>query len=221
MKTNKIWSVAGIALGACLLPGMGVQAQQSTVPQAQSPVQPQTSPHTVLVLGEVMQPGAFEVTPQESTVVHLITSAGGATGEVGARMNRGVGVPITIFRRQTGATTTVDFAKTMITAPTTIPLQNGDMVVVGQSADGILVTGRVAQQGFQPIPKTGALSVADSLALAGGMWPDGENKELVVLHREANGRFRQEAFAPNAGQPKFLEKLQPGDVVAVVKAAPQ
>ncbi len=199
---RKFRLLTGVALATFLVPTLGPEAQQQA---------PQTELHTntVLIWGEIAAPGIYKLKPTEG-VPELIAHAGGATPSAA----------LTQVEVRRGATTTnvnVFAALRQNGARPEFVLHDGDFVIVPKNPHSVLVGGEVINPGSFTIPENGTLSVAQALALAGGLRSNGAAVKVFILRRTANGKFDPRELLANATDPKSNEPLQSGDIVMVIK----
>jgi protein involved in polysaccharide export with SLBB domain len=138
---------------------------------------------TIFVLGEVANPGAFDVREGEG-IVELITRAGGAKET--AALTR-----VVIDRG--GQNITADAYDAIKQGrPLDLKLQKGDKVVVPENPNRVLVMEAVVRPGPVPIPEKGRLTLSDALAEAGRATPEEQRSDLV--RRGAGGTFQERKF---------------------------
>jgi len=137
----------------------------------------------VQVIGEVVKPGAYEVTPQGSTVLSLVTLAGGATPKAAltqAQVMHGGRVTVYDLRRLL----TRDLSDTAGRAR----LVPGDVLLVPANNARILALGEVGVKGVIPIPDGETLPLTVALALVGGVTAEGDKKNVGIVRRTPDGR---------------------------------
>ncbi len=137
----------------------------------------------VQVIGEVVKPGAYEVTPQGSTVLSLVTLAGGATPKAAltqAQVMHGGRVTVYDLRRLL----TRDLSDTA----GRVRLVPGDVLLVPTNNARILALGEVGVKGVIPIPDGETLPLTVALALVGGVTAEGDKKNVGIVRRTPDGR---------------------------------
>jgi polysaccharide export outer membrane protein len=177
-------------------------------------VVPEGVPPTVLVLGEVVKPGSYEL-QGEARLLDAISLAGGPTPK--AELRR-----VTLTRLGGAAAQTLDLQPLLAGEPGAGPdlnmrLQPGDTVVITESDQRVYVLGRVARPDAYALKPNDR--VLDALAKAGGAGADGDISRAVLVRRDEKGQ--------SVAQPVDLKKivakgsmagndlLRPGDVLFV------
>ena len=137
----------------------------------------------VQVIGEVVKPGAYAVMPEGSTLLSLITQAGGATPKAAltqAQVMHG------------GRMTTYDLrpllTRDLSAAVGRISLVPGDVLLVPVNSDRILALGEVGLKGILPIPDGETLPLTVALAQVGGITAEGDKKTVTIIRRGADGK---------------------------------
>ena len=174
-----------------------------------------TVSQTVFVSGEVVAPGAFEISLQESLPA-LLLRAGGPTKLAALRQ-------ISITRRD-GTVQTVDVSTALAApdanaggAPLDVVLKAGDIVNVPRNERRVLVMNAVTTPGYYPIPESGTLSLGDAILAAGGARTGAKLKEVALLRRTAQGVDKRIISLDDVknGLTALDIPLQSGDVVYV------
>ena len=137
----------------------------------------------VQVIGEVAKPGAYPVPTEGSTLLSVVTQAGGATPKAAltqAQVMHG------------GRVTTYDLRPLLtrdLSAPAgRVRLVPGDVLLVPVNAARILALGEVGVKGVLPIPDGETLPLTVALAEVGGITPEGDKKSVRIVRRDAVGR---------------------------------
>lgn len=170
---------------------------------------------SVNISGEVVKPGAYEVSEGDS-VPDLIAKAGGPTGESALTQ-----VSIT---RRSGEVLKVDTSQALRAgAPKMkLPLLEGDLVVVPVSTNRVLVVGAVKDQKSYAIAEDRVFTVGDALSAAGGVNTNAKLKEIALLRRAPNAQPNDppqrlivslDQFKP--GKLSIASPVQTGDVLYV------
>ncbi len=151
---------------------------------------------TVLVSGEVKNPGAFELKEGDS-LPQLITRAGGPTLE--AALTR-------VIVERNGEKIIKDVLPSLNNGVgMDFPLLEGDFVVVQKNTARVLVIPAVIKPGYYPIPENGTLTVGGSDS---GGWPQGSRQDQRNRYHEAN-QGRRAAGALQISQ-SLLARKYPG-----------
>ncbi len=131
---------------------------------------------TITVLGQVAQPGNQQVRPG-ITVAEAVARAGGAneTGDMAKVfvIHRRATAPITV-----NLTATPDSGSSAAASRTV--LEDGSLVMVREKEHYVQVIGAVNRPGVYPFPASGSLTVAQALALAGGIWASISIDKIIV-----------------------------------------
>jgi polysaccharide export outer membrane protein len=199
---RKFQLLIGLALASFLLLTPGAKAQQ------QAP-QPEPNTKTVFINGEIAAPGVYKLKPTEG-VLELIARAGGATPSAALTQ-------VTVCRNTTTTIVNVFAALRQNGARPEFVLHDGDFVIVPQNAHRVLVGGEVMNSGSFAIPENGTLSVAQALALAGGLRSNRAAVKVIIVRQTANGKIDPRELFANATDPESNEPLQSGDIVIVIK----
>ena len=137
----------------------------------------------VQVIGEVMKPGAYPVVPDGSTLLSLVTQAGGPTPKAA----------LTQVQVMHGGQVTVYDLRPLLTSDLNAPtgrvrLAPGDVLLVPTNAAHILALGEVGTKGVLPLPDGQALPLTVALAQVGGITADGDKKNVDIVRRGSDGR---------------------------------
>lgn len=165
----------------------------------------------IYVAGKVKQPGIYRMREGEAGVLEAIAQAGGVTPEANITSVR--------IARATGEQELVDISPAILDAkPVQLPkLRAGDMIVVSEAQEKVVVLGYVKQPGYYPIPSGRTYTLAQAVALAGG-----EARGRITrigLVRVENGKDVRRVYDLGKyltkGDPNSNPTLQPGDIVYV------
>ena len=162
----------------------------------------------VYLLGQVGKPGAYAM-PDKWTVAELIAVAGGPTP--GANLPKAM-----ILRKST--TIPVDLEALLIdgNASANVPLEKGDVVIVPETKNKVVVMGAVVKPG--PYLFRDGDKVVDVLSTAGGPGPKAVVSSIGVVRRDGDKPtvmpVNLDKFYKD-GDAKQNVALQPGDVVYV------
>ena len=137
----------------------------------------------VQVIGEVQKPGAYPVTPDGSTLLSLMTSAGGATPKAA----------LTQAQVMHGGHVTLYDLRPLLTRDLSDPvgrarLVPGDVLLVPTNNARILALGEVGTKGVVPIPDGETLPLTVALALVGGVTAEGDKKNVDIVRRAPDGK---------------------------------
>ena len=136
----------------------------------------------VQVIGEVLKPGAYSVTPDGSTLLSLVTQAGGATPKAA----------LTQAQVMHGGRVTVYDLRPLLTRDLSAPagrvrLAPGDVLLVPTNEAHILALGEVGTKGVLPIPDGQTLPLTVALAQVGGVTAEGDKKNVDIVRRGPDG----------------------------------
>ncbi|NER36990.1 MAG: hypothetical protein F6J93_23980 [Oscillatoria sp. SIO1A7] len=197
-------------------------------------------PVTISVLGQVTQPGFYNLPPSERPIADALRSAGGAAPDADLRRVR-------VRRQMSDGTTNQEIVDlyTPLTNNGELPnvtLANGDVLFVpklssideknydttivrrsslsAQQPVNISVLGQVARPGFYVLPPS-ERPIADALLSAGGAGPAADLRRVQVRRQMSDGRTSEEIvdlYTPltNNGELPDLT-LANGDVLFVPK----
>ena len=176
--------------------------------------------HSVVVSGDVKNPGRVSLLDDIRTVVDAVNKAGGPTG-----MNPGMSNQVQVAVRRNGQVIlTSQFSDLM--AGGDIPVQRGDEIVVRPNTRIITVLGAVQKSGNIEMAKHN-LTLLEALGMVSGLSDQRANKTGVYVFRmgdlETNPTARGRVFRLDLFQPVsiFVAQqfgLQPRDVVYVTNA---
>jgi protein involved in polysaccharide export with SLBB domain len=162
----------------------------------------------VVINGEVKTAGAYDLAEGDG-VVELISRAGGTTPDAATSQ-------VKISHRD-GTSTVVNTTAALTAGGNriTIPLRDGDQVVVPRSENRILITGAVARPGTYAIPENRPLTIGDALALAGGT--QSFAKTVSVMRPNGTSATKQDfrLDRPVNGLIATTQPIQSGDVLWV------
>ena len=167
----------------------------------------------VIVEGEVVTPGAFEVSPG-TNLVDVLARADGETSQASLEN-------VTI-RHKDGSSEVVNIRAALLRGAAAPPVlvRDGDYIVVARSNNLIYVVGGVKTSEYYAVPPSGFLTLGESLSLAGGAVPGAQLNKIAIIRPTPGGVDRNEV---NLNQKKgdLLAANTPvraGDVVYVPEA---
>jgi protein involved in polysaccharide export with SLBB domain len=136
----------------------------------------------VSILGEVNQPGEYEMRGDKS-LLSAVAMAGGPNedGTLGT---------VLVFRR--GEMFQVD--ATAASAQKTFPIESGDVVFIERNERTFYVLGEVAKGGVYPIKDGQTVRVTDALAMAGGLANRGTMRRVYLAHPGEDGKVEIKQF---------------------------
>jgi len=167
----------------------------------------------VVVLGQVVRPGVYEV-PGDAGAIGAIAAAGGLTD-----MADMAGITLA---PASGETVCLDYESALLDATADVLLQSGAVVYVPRAYRQVLVMGDVERPGSYPaIPGAGSrMTLLDAVAVAGGIRGDA-SRATVVWNGVRDGVAKSARVslgwlieAPECGDNIALE---PGDVLLVLE----
>lgn len=168
----------------------------------------------VFITGEVTTPGAVELGTSDG-LAELLIKAGGPKPT--AALSK-----LSVTSRGGGTKRFVDASPLLNGGKIDLDLQEGDYVNVPLNEASVTVMNAVAKPGKYTIPENGTLTLGDAILLAGGTAQNAKLKEVVVVHRLADGSGKPEIVPLNNLQnPKATGalaidyQLHNGDVVWV------
>ena len=137
----------------------------------------------VQVIGEVQKPGAYPVTPDGSSLLSLVTQAGGAT----------LKAALTQVQVMHAGQVTVYDLRPLLTSDLNAPngrvrLSPGDVLLVPTNNARILALGEVGTKGIIPIPDGQTLPLTVALAQVGGITAEGDKKNVDIVRRGPDGK---------------------------------
>jgi len=181
--------------------------------------------HTVMVSGDVRQPGRVSLLEGVRTVVEAINKAGGPSG-VGGQGGTGVGAnQLEVVMRRNGQIILQSQYSDLL-AGADVGLQKNDEIVVRPNARMFTVLGAVVKAGNVDIPKH-TISLLEAMGMVGGLNDARANKTGVYVFRmgdlQNNPTARARVFRLDLYQPVsiFIAQqfpVQPKDVVYITNA---
>lgn len=175
---------------------------------------PQGPPPTVLVLGEVVKPGSYEILGA-ARLLDAISLAGGPTTKADLRR-------VTLGRAGATGLRTLDLQPLLARGDTSnqelnVLLQPGDTILLGESDERVYVLGRVVKPDVYMIKPNDR--ILDALAKAGGGAGDGDISKAVLVRRGENGQPVAKALDLRrmmaSGKLDANDLVRPGDVLYV------
>lgn len=173
----------------------------------------------VYTVGEVVQPGAYQMSSL-GTALSALYASGGITETADARRIE--------IRRSGGVVATLDLYDYLLRGDThsDVTLQNADVVFVPLRTRRVAVFGHVVREGYYDVKPTETLR--DVMRAAGGSQPDAESRvnvlrSLPLSARVAGGPSRTVIDATPAAGDSLVPALpmEDGDSIAVVKLGSQ
>jgi len=181
--------------------------------------------HTVMVSGDVRQPGRVSLLEGVRTVVEAINKAGGPSG-VGGQGGTGVGAnQLEVVMRRNGQIILQSQYSDLL-AGADVGLQKNDEIVVRPNARMFTVLGAVVKAGNVDMPKH-TISLLEAMGMVGGLNDARANKTGVYVFRmgdlQNNPTARARVFRLDLYQPVsiFIAQqfpVQPKDVVYITNA---
>ena len=181
--------------------------------------------HTVMVSGDVRQPGRVSLLEGVRTVVEAINKAGGPSG-VGGQGGTGVGAnQLEVVMRRNGQVILQSQYSDLL-AGADVGLQKNDEIVVRPNARMFTVLGAVVKAGNVDMPKH-TISLLEAMGMVGGLNDARANKTGVYVFRmgdlQNNPTARARVFRLDLYQPVsiFIAQqfpVQPKDVVYITNA---
>ncbi len=182
--------------------------------------------HTVMVSGDVRQPGRISLLEGVRTVVEAINKAGGPSGIGGQGSSTGVGAnQFEVVVRRNGQIILQKQYSDLL-AGGDIGLQKNDEIVVRPNARMFTVLGAVVKAGNVDMPKH-TISLLEAMGMVGGLNDSRANKTGVYVFRmgdlQNNPTARARVFRLDLYQPVsiFIAQqfpVQPKDVVYITNA---
>lgn len=161
----------------------------------------------IVALGEVSRPGSYDLLEGQH-ISDLLAAAGGPTPKAARDkafvLREGTQIPVDLKRVLAGET------------DANVALRPGDMLVVPENKERVLVMGVVAKPG--PYDLTENMTLLDAIAAAGGTTPKSDLGGVQVVRLEGGKTKSIPVKADQAMQGKDLSqnlKLQNGDLVYV------
>ena len=174
---------------------------------------------TVFINGQVKTPNAY-VLKEGDGIAALLARAGGPTED--AALSR---VAITA---RGGQTQTVNVASILLDGSNiSLPLRDGDSVVVPRSVNRILIIGGVNKSGSYPVPEDRPMTIGEALTFAGGTSAGARAKEILIFRPvpgaspDSQASVQRLVFRLDKAENGQLAVVQPifkGDVVYVPEA---
>ena len=181
--------------------------------------------HTVMVSGDVRQPGRVSLLEGVRTVVEAINKAGGPSG-VGGQGGTGVGAnQLEVVMRRNGQIVLQSQYSDLL-AGADVGLQKNDEIVVRPNARMFTVLGAVVKAGNVDMPKH-TISLLEAMGMVGGLNDARANKTGVYVFRmgdlQNNPTARARVFRLDLYQPVSIFIAQqfpvlPKDVVYITNA---
>lgn len=175
---------------------------------------PEGPPPTVLVMGEVVKPGSFQIQGQ-TRLLDILSQAGGPTPRGDLRH-------VKLTRQGESGSRVIDLEPFITQSSSPDPslnpvLQPGDAILVAQTDQRVYVMGRVSKPDvYQIKPDTRLL---DALVLAGGAMADGDISHVALVRTDASHHptVRQFDLGKMMAKGKMgdNELLRPGDLIFV------
>jgi len=169
----------------------------------------------VYVVGEVEQPGAYDISSL-STALNALVAAGGATPRGSLRSLKHMR-----GRQELEVIDAYDLLLHGVT-PDAKRLENGDTLLVPPAGAQVTVTGMVRRPAIYELH--GETSVADVLELAGGILPAAALRHVEVQRLEAHEKRTMLSLdlSPDNSTPSQLAsfKIQDGDEIHIFPIAP-
>jgi polysaccharide export outer membrane protein len=180
--------------------------------------------HTVMVSGDVKQPGRVSILDNVRTVVDAINRAGGPIGGGGPGGGSPSNQSEVVVRRHGQVILTAQFSDLL--AGRDIAIQKNDEIVVRPNSRTFTVLGAVMKSGNVELTK-GNVTLLEALGQVGGLSDERANKTGVFVFRlgdiQNNPGARARVFRLDLGQPVsiFVAQqfgMQARDVVYVTNA---
>jgi protein involved in polysaccharide export with SLBB domain len=175
---------------------------------------PEGVPPTVLVLGEVVKPGSYEL-QGEMRLLDALSLAGGPTGK--ADLQR-----VTLTRAGQGTKETVDLQELLTKGQqkelaANLLLQPGDTLVLPENERKFYVLGEVTRSDAFPLKPEAR--VLDGITTAGGSTREADLTKVMLIRKDEKGqpvaRRLDLKKMMTQGQMADNEPLRPGDVLFV------
>lgn len=161
------------------------------------------APNRFTVLGEVAQPGSYELRPG-STVLDLIASAGGLTSKADASEGQII--------RSTGELT-IPLTPGKIDSDTVTQLRDGDVLYI-HPGTSVNVTGEVFAPGLLSVPRREGNPMA-AMIRAGGPKPNASLSRVILFRPALSSTVTLDLSANGPELPEIARQLQDGDVLVV------
>lgn len=134
----------------------------------------------VYISGDIRKPCAVSLTNVVNTVLQALDNCDTLSGRAGGGGAQGAGVQNVVLIRN-GKSTFLDLNQ-IYAAGNPVPLQNGDRLLVDDSANRVFMMGEVNEQQALPF-SAGGMSLSDALADAGGLDLNTANPSSVYVIR--------------------------------------
>jgi polysaccharide export outer membrane protein len=179
--------------------------------------------HTVMVSGDVKQPGRISILDNVRSVVDAINRAGGVYAQSAQGGSQSNQLEVTV-RRNGQVILTTQWSDLLAGAD--IPIEKNDEIVVRPNARTYTVLGAVTKAGNVEMTKAN-MNLLEALGSVGGLTDERANKTGVFLFRmgdiQSNPGARARVFRLDLSQPVsiFVAQqfgMQPRDVVYVTNA---
>ncbi len=174
--------------------------------------------HTVMVSGEVRNPGRISLLEGVRSILDAINRSGGPVqGAIATQLE-------VLVRRQSQIILLAQYSELLAGAD--IPVKRGDEIVLRPNLRSFTVLGAVQKAGNHDITRTG-LTLMEALGQVGGLTDERANKTGVFIFRMADTGTpqgtRSQVFRLDLNQPQsiFVAQqfgIQPKDVVYVTNA---
>ncbi|ARU43667.1 hypothetical protein CCB81_05640 [Armatimonadetes bacterium Uphvl-Ar2] len=169
------------------------------------------TPIRVAIGGEVLQPDELKLRP-ETTLSRALAQAGGPTPIATLK-------DVLVIRGQEAFRLDVSGTVTVNGPVPEFVLQDGDAVFVRRNERIVVVLGKVNKAGDVRMEDNREYRLADAVAAAGGVAPNGSTMRVYLARRTESGRvevveYRLEAFLKD-GNMEQNPIVQEGDVVVV------
>ena len=162
---------------------------------------------TVLILGEVQQPGEYQLTG-DTTLLSAIAKAGSVRPSAGREVV--IVRPSSPSASNGNGNSAAEILKVDLAAlqagnmALNLPLQHGDTVTVSK-AQSVFVSGQIKSPGAYSVES--GMTVLQVLSLAGGVTERGSTGRIKIL-RMLDGKQKELKV-------KLADKVQPGDTIVV------
>jgi len=165
----------------------------------------------VQVLGAVVKPATYFVPPNGSSILNLLTQAGGPVPNAALSQ---------VQIMHSGHVNTVDLRTHLNSANDSVAntaLLPGDVLMVPINTKTVSILGEVSKPDTYTMPDGNELTPTEALTMAGGPTSDANRRKGSILRRNPDGQINIIPVDFNAllsGNSKITEApLQPGDVI--------
>ena len=185
--------------------------------------------HTVMVSGDVRNPGHISILEGVRSIVDAINRAGGAGAGGGGGAGGGSNTPASqlevVVRRNGQIILLAQYAELLAGAD--IPIQKGDEIVVRPNVRNFTALGAVLKAGNYEIMRPTGYTLLEALGQVGGLSDERANKTGVFVFRfvdpEVHPNVKSTVFRLDLSQPAsiFIAQqfgIRPRDVVYVTNA---